>query len=114
MLGGAAGAVPAVVDVPVIKQRRRVSRTVKVPQIQFIAGVSGHSSFATETGTHNANCAACSLGAVYGGWSGDDGVFWTIKGLFSRSIRTLSARLALNDEEFFVIEGSGVAGTPGV
>ena len=34
--GGAAGAVPAVVDVPEIMQRRRVSRTVKVPQIQLI------------------------------------------------------------------------------
>ena len=29
--------------VPVIMQRRSVSRTVEVPQIQFIAGVSGHS-----------------------------------------------------------------------
>ena len=33
-------------DVPVIMQRRYVA-TVKVPQIQFIAGVSGHSSLAT-------------------------------------------------------------------
>ena len=42
---GAAGAVPAILDVLVIMQRQGgVSRTVKVPQIQFIAGVSGHSS----------------------------------------------------------------------
>ena len=38
VLGGAAGAVPAVVDVPVIMQRRCLA-TVKVPQIQFIAGL---------------------------------------------------------------------------
>ena len=43
VLGGAAGAVPAVLDVPVIMQRRWVA-TVEVPQIQFIAGVSGHFS----------------------------------------------------------------------
>ena len=55
----------------VIEQRRRVSRPVKVPQIEFIAGVSGHSSFATDW-THSANCAAFSLGAVYGGCGGDD------------------------------------------
>ena len=41
---GAAGAVPAVMDVPVNMQGRWVSRTVKVPQTQFIAGVAGHSS----------------------------------------------------------------------
>ena len=41
---GAAGAVPAVLDVPVIMQRRWVFATLKVPQIQFIAGVSGHFS----------------------------------------------------------------------
>ena len=33
-----------VVDVPVTMQRRLVSRTVKAPQIQFIAGVGGHVS----------------------------------------------------------------------
>ena len=32
------------VDVPVIMQRQVVSRTVEVPQIQFIARVGGHSS----------------------------------------------------------------------
>ena len=49
VLGGAAAAVPAVLDVPVITQRRWVA-TVQVPQIQFIAGVSGHSCL-LETGT---------------------------------------------------------------
>ena len=39
-----------VMDVPVIMQRRGVA-TVEVPQIQIIAGVSGHSQFATERGT---------------------------------------------------------------
>ena len=44
VLGGAASAVPVVVDVSVIMQRRWVSRTVESPQIQFIAGVCRHSS----------------------------------------------------------------------
>ena len=35
--GGAAGAVPVVVDVPVIMQGQVVSPTVELPQIQFIA-----------------------------------------------------------------------------
>ena len=44
MRGGAAGAASfVVVDVAEIIQRRAVSRTVKVPQTQFIAGVCGHS-----------------------------------------------------------------------
>ena len=44
-------------DVPVIMQRRHVA-TVKVPQIQFIAGVSGHSSLAT---VGYAQCKLCSF-----------------------------------------------------
>ena len=39
--GGAAGAVPVVVDVPVIMQRHVVSPTVEMPQIQFIDRVDG-------------------------------------------------------------------------
>ena len=45
VLGHTAGAVLAVMDVAVIIQRLVVvSRTVEVPQIQFIAPICGHSS----------------------------------------------------------------------
>ena len=47
-------------------------------QIQFIADLQTF-QFATETETHSANCAA-GLGAVHGGWGGDEGFFF---GLFS-------------------------------
>ena len=49
-------------DVPVIIQRRYVA-TVKVPKIQFIAGVGGHSS-SHETGTGMA--AMVFFGLFYG------------------------------------------------
>ena len=51
-LGCAADAVLAVMDVPVIMQRRCLA-TVKVPQVQFIA-LFEDSRCATETGTHSA------------------------------------------------------------
>ena len=53
--------------------RRGVFPTVKVPQIQFIAGVCGPSCCATETGY--ALCTLCSWlrGAAYGGGGGDEG-----------------------------------------
>ena len=42
--------------------------TLEVPQIQFLAGVCGHSCLASETGTHSANCAVAVRGAAfYGG-----------------------------------------------
>ena len=69
MLGGAAGAVLAVVDVPVIMQRRGVSRTVKVPQIQFIAPFE-------DTQLRNRDgYAQCKLCSVMQGYGGDEWVF---------------------------------------
>ena len=50
-------AVDKVIDVPVVQvvpTGWAVSRTVEVPQIQFIAQICGHSRFAAETGTHSA------------------------------------------------------------
>ena len=75
-----------------------VSRAVKVPQIQFIAGFCGHS--ATETGTHSSSCAASSRVRLYGGGAIDE-VFFLVLGHFSRS-RCLE------------LSAPGVAGTPGV
>ena len=49
-------------------------RTVKVPQIQFIAGVFGHSCCATETGTHAFSS---------GGYGGDEGFFRPFRAFFA-------------------------------
>ena len=79
-------------------QRQVVLRTVEVPQIQFIAGVGGH--FRSQQ--RRARFQRC-IAALR--------VFWPFLGHFSRSVHP---DVALDDEEFFVIEGSGVAGMPGV
>ena len=74
----------AVMDVlrSVIMQRQvGVSPTVEVPQIQFIAGVSGHSCCATETGTQ-----------LSAGYSGDEWFF----GLFHVIFRAPPVRLELS------------------
>ena len=74
---------------------------MKVSQTHFIAGVSGHSCCATETGY--AQCILCRLqrGAAYGGGGGDEGAFLALSH-FSRYSRYLE------------LSASGVAGTPGV
>ena len=68
VLGGAAGAVLAVVDVPVIAATLG-SRTVEVPQIQFIARVFRHSS-STQRQVRTMQTVQLS-----GGYGGDEGVF---------------------------------------
>ena len=71
-----------VVDVPVIMQRRFVS-TVEVPQIQFIAGVGGHSS----------SQQRWALGFHSGGYDGDEGFFGLFRPFFAllRVVPDLSA-----------------------
>ena len=76
--GGAAGAVPAVMDVAVVTQRQvGVLPTVEVPQIQFIARVTfllcnrdGYAAFSS------------------GGNGGDEGFFSAFSDNFSRSSRS--------------------------
>ena len=93
--GGAAGAVPARLWTSLRSRRssRSSRRSREVPQIQFI---------------------------VRAGFDGSEGVFGAFLRHFSRSsgCPELSASFlqlgALDDEEFFVIEGWGVALTPGV
>ena len=65
-----------VVDMPVMSTTV-VLLTVEVPQIQFIAGVRGHSCCATETGT---------MFFSSGGYGGEEG-FFGLSGRFSRSSR---------------------------
>ena len=58
--------------------------TVKVPQIQFIAGVSVDIPVATETGTHSCSCAWRALFGQHGG--GDEAVVCSSFEAFSASV----------------------------
>ena len=84
-------------DVPVIisdKFQQSVEyENVEVPQIQFIDRVSGPSSF-NETGLLSA------------GYGGGEGFFRPFLALLRIVVELSASFRALDDEEFFVIEGS--------
>ena len=69
---GAARAVLAVMDVSVVMQRRRVSRTVEVPQIQFIAPFEDFQLCNRDW------YSVQHWVAVYGGYGGDERGFWAV------------------------------------
>ena len=76
VLGGAAGAVPLVMNIAVIMQRQvGVSRTVEVPQIQFIAPFEDTPIAQQRRAGTVQNVQFSALGAFYGGYGGDELVF---------------------------------------
>ena len=97
--GGAAGAVPAVLDVAVIMQRRFSLEQWKCRRFQLIAWFGGHPS--------SQQRQVSQFGAMKGCFSAFLGHFFALL----RVVPELSASFwswgALDEEEFFVMEGSG-------
>ena len=90
-----------------VRKGLTVQKTVEVPQLQFLHGCGRRCDTQRQVPGSPAGASDTFIYGMFKCWN-----LWH----FSHSVRMdVSAHFtALDDEEFFVVEGSGVAGTPGV